>query len=404
VLGCGFHSVIGLLPARSLEEGLMRIITGMLSAVLLCYPSATTTAQKVVASTNQQPPEWHDPSPHTVQFITVEKDVKLEVLDWGGSGRPLVLLAGLGDTAHVFDEFAPKLASEYHVYGVTRRGYGASSVPAVGGAAYTADRLGDDVLAVLDALKIERPVLVGHSIAGEELSSVATRHPERVAGLIYLDAGYGYAYYDPVRGDYSIDSEDLRRKLEQMRAGSADPMQLIQGLLQTDLPRFERDLQGMEADIKSYPSPPPAPAAADRETFEAWRTWEKRMIGFAVPEGELHQLFESTPDGHVGEPRTGPSIPQAVIAGEQKYANIRLPALAIFAVPHDQGRYLDSNSTARLAAEAGDAAKTEAQAKAFESGVPSARVVRLPHAGHYVFLTNEADVLREMRAFVSSLL
>src|ERR1700722_12054445 len=38
-----------------------------------------------------------DPSPHTKQFVTVDKDVKLEVLDWGGSGRPLVLLTGLGN-------------------------------------------------------------------------------------------------------------------------------------------------------------------------------------------------------------------------------------------------------------------------------------------------------------------
>ena len=50
-----------------------------------------------------------DKSPHTVQFVSVDKNVKLEVLDWGGSGRPVVLLAGLGNTAHVFDDFAPKL-------------------------------------------------------------------------------------------------------------------------------------------------------------------------------------------------------------------------------------------------------------------------------------------------------
>ena len=40
----------------------------------------------------QQPPAWKDPSPHTTRFVTVDKDVRLEVLDWGGSGRPLVLL------------------------------------------------------------------------------------------------------------------------------------------------------------------------------------------------------------------------------------------------------------------------------------------------------------------------
>src|SRR4030095_16388712 len=134
---------------------------------------------------------WFDPSPHISQFITVVNDVKLEVLDWGGSGQPLVFLAGLGDTAHIFDKFAPELISQYHVYGITRRGFGASSVPASG---YSADRLGDDVLAVLDFTKLTRPVLAGHSIAGEELSSIGSRHPERVAGLIYLDAAYSYAF------------------------------------------------------------------------------------------------------------------------------------------------------------------------------------------------------------------
>jgi non-heme chloroperoxidase len=68
-------------------------------------------------------------SPHTIQMVSVEKGVSLEVLDWGGTGRPLVLLAGLGGTAYVFDEFAPKLTASYHVYGITRRGHGDSSAP-----------------------------------------------------------------------------------------------------------------------------------------------------------------------------------------------------------------------------------------------------------------------------------
>ena len=70
-----------------------------------------------------------DSSPHTVQFVVVDDNVKLEVLDWGGAGRPLVLLAELGNDAHIFDKFAPKLTATYHVYGITRRGFGASSAP-----------------------------------------------------------------------------------------------------------------------------------------------------------------------------------------------------------------------------------------------------------------------------------
>ena len=113
-----------------------------------------------------------DPTAHTVQFVRVEPGVKLEVLDWGGTGRPLVFLAGLGDTAHVYDSFAPKFSGRYHVYGITRRGFGESSYPTPNGEDYSADRLGDDVLAVMAALHIQKPVLVGHSIGGEELSSI----------------------------------------------------------------------------------------------------------------------------------------------------------------------------------------------------------------------------------------
>jgi pimeloyl-ACP methyl ester carboxylesterase len=106
----------------------------------------------------QGPAAWTDPSPHKAEFVTIEDGVRLEVLDWGGSGRPLVLLAGSGNSAHVFDDFAPRLLEFGHVYGITRRGFGASSQPASG---YDDQRLADDVLTVIDALHIPFPVLIG---------------------------------------------------------------------------------------------------------------------------------------------------------------------------------------------------------------------------------------------------
>jgi hypothetical protein len=91
---------------------------------------------------------WKDRSPHITRFVTVDKDVRLEVLDWGGFGRPIILLAGGGNTAHVFDNFALRLREHYHVYGITRRGFGASGYLPTDN---PADRLGDDVVAVIDA-------------------------------------------------------------------------------------------------------------------------------------------------------------------------------------------------------------------------------------------------------------
>src|SRR5262245_10472135 len=143
--------------------------------------AAVTAAGSPVAQRPPAAPEWRDPSPHRATMVNVDGEVTIEVLDWGGTGQPLVLLAGQGNTAHVFDDFALRLMSCGHVYGITRRGYGKSSVPRQG---YDADRLADDVLSAVDALRLERPILIGHSVAGDELSSFAARFPSRAGALV----------------------------------------------------------------------------------------------------------------------------------------------------------------------------------------------------------------------------
>jgi non-heme chloroperoxidase len=308
---------------------------------------------------------WKDPSPHTVRFVTVEKGVRLEVVDWGGSGRPLVLLAGGGDTAHVFDDFAPKLTPSFHVYGITRRGFGESGFSSEG---YGADRLGDDVLAVLDALKLEKPILVGHSLGGEELSSVATRYPNRVSALVYLEAGYSYAF-DNGKGPTMKEIEDASK----LRPSAPTPSE-------TD------------------------PALT---SFAALHQAYTRALGFTYPEGEFRQQFTTTPDGRVGKERDFPGG-AVLFQGMKKYANIPVPALAIFAIPHAQPKWMADSADPKVR----EAAKTSSaaidalaasQAKAFEDGVPTAHVVRLRNADHYVYLSNEADVLREMKSFLTTL-
>lgn len=298
-----------------------------------------------------------DSSTHTVQFVTVDKDVKLEVLDWGGTGRPLIFLAGGGRTAHDYDQFAPKFTANYHAYGITRRGFGASSKPSPTSDNYAADRLGDDVLAVMDALKLSRPVLIGHSMAGEELSSIGSRYPEKVAGLVYLDAGYPWAYYDQAHGDPWLDMLEVKRRLDALRSGAVYDRQFVQELstsvlqLEKDLPEEAKRL----APMAGTPSAPPPP------------------------------------------------ISLAMLFGEQKYTEIHVPILAIFAVPHSFDRVFRNDASAKAAMVAADLAHTSALANAFEAGVPSARVVRLPNADHYVFNSNEADVLREVNIFLAGL-
>ena len=204
--------------------------------------SILSVALFVTPAYSQASASWRDPSSHVVRFVTVEKGVRLEVLDWGGSGTPVVLLAGGGNTAHVFDEFAPKLTSDHHVYGITRRGFGASGFST---SENPLDRLRDDVLTVIGALKLKRPVLVGHSIAGAELSAVATSHPDRIAGLVYIDAAYPYAFE-------SANGPGMK----------------------------EFQISGPRA---------PRPTDTDLASFGSLQKWDADVYGYRTPESEFHR-------------------------------------------------------------------------------------------------------------------
>jgi pimeloyl-ACP methyl ester carboxylesterase len=312
----------------------------------------------------QEPAAYRDPSPHKIQFVTVEADVQLEVLDWGGAGRPVVFLSGLGGTGHAFDNFAPKLTPGLHVYGITRRGFGASSNPTSG---YDANRLGDDVVAVLESLKLHGAVLIGASFGGEEASSVGSRHPDQISGLIYLEGAYPYAF-DNGKG-----------------------MSLAELL----------DLLG------SVP-PPPSPDVADRASFATYRSWLERVTGAAVPEAEVRQTMISAPDGRVGDSRVSPGVMQMLIAGITKYTRIPAPVLAIFAVPPRLPAYVKDSKDAAVRAQGAEylrraALLTEKQAAAVETGLPRVRVVRVGDASHLVFESHEMLVLQEIRDYVGSL-
>lgn len=304
---------------------------------------------------------WRDSSSHSIRQVAVDTSVSLEVLDWGGSGRPVVLLAGAGNTAHVFDQFVTKLVTRYHVYGITRRGFGRSSAPRSG---YSADRLADDVLAVLDSLRLAKPVLIGHSIAGEELSSIGSRHSERVAGLVYLDAGYAYAYYDSAQENTLLNMYDVQRKLARL-SPTLSPRALeniLNELLTTSLPLMERDM----------------------------RAWSQRLA--ARPDRDV------TPP-----PFARDFVADSLFAGEQKFTAIRGPVLAIYAAPREPSSALLKDSVALAKSDSTYLANVMPQITAFDRGTPGARVIRIPHSNHYVFRSNEAEVLREVFAFIDGL-
>jgi non-heme chloroperoxidase len=323
---------------------------------------------------------WHDPSQHQVQFIVVEYGVRLEVLDWGGTGRPVVLLAGSGNTAHVFDEFAPKMTPFSHVYGITRRGYGESSHPDAG---YTEHRLAEDVLQVIDSLRLVKPVLVGHSAGGEELTRLGEEHSDRLGGLVYLDAAF--------------DPADLP-------ASSPAYMALVRNL---------------PAPMRYH-----GPSASDRKSFQAYREWQQRDSAAPFPESELRNMFATNADGSVGDYKASTAfIHNAIGEGALKrdYSGIHVPVLAFFDLscskhppadytclehPARKDEYQPKNAAERGAKEAFDNA-TSAYVDRWKENMghvkAGLRIVDLPGANHYIFLSNEADVFNELRTFLAHL-
>ena len=291
------------------------------------------------------------------RIVTVEKDVNLEVLDWGGTGRALILLQGLGGVAHDYDKFAQQFTTHYHVYGITRRGFGDSSKPAPSAANYSAERLGKDILIVIQSLQLDRPILAGQSIAGEELSWIGTFHPDKVAGLIYLEAVDSYSFYDPEQTDMVMDMVDVRHEIDAFEAS---------------------------------------------EPLSAAVLGQIRDSAAALSQSAGRMAYNVSASGGPGDPAL-PPVGLAVKFGEEKFTTVHAPMLAIMACPHAFAPLAQINAKGAAILAAKDRVRCTEEAQFLRAHVPSAQIVLLPNADHYIYHSNEADVVRAMHAFLAKL-
>jgi pimeloyl-ACP methyl ester carboxylesterase len=324
----------------------------------LFIPTALLQAQETVPRSS-----WSDSSPHRVVAIKVAKDVQLEVLDWGGRGAPLIFLAGGGNTAHVYDGFAPRFSGRFHVLGITRRGFGASSHPSSG---YDTTTLAQDIVAVLDSLGLQRATFVGHSFAGTELNYLGAHHPARVQRLVYLDSGFDYyqLFHSP-----------------EWKGG------LLYGLPQ-----------------------PPTPSYDD-ETGSAWSwtLWAERLSGPAYPEAEVRAVLRFDADDRFLASTSSSDWLKRFERGARRVelSRIRAPVLAIYALPGSAEvmvpwwQTLDAGSRDRARKMYSAIADVVTRLRSdFRERVSGARAVLVPGARHYVFLTHPGEVTHAMLEFL----
>ena len=334
-----------------------------LAMMLLFAFSASCPTQAI---THYKPPGCIDTPPYDTpfmaeRFVTVAPGVKLEVLDWGGSGEVMVLLTGLGDNAHVFDYFAFQFTKFFHVIGITRRGWLPSSQPKNG---YDIETRAADDIKVLDTLGIKKAVFVGHSVSGSELSKIAVKYLSYVDKLAYLDAS------------------DLS----------------------------ERNT------FSDVPSPFSLLTDADARSLFTFQAFYARLLGVREPIPAICLAFEFNEHGMVTGTSTPESIRAQLSAGVSipanpptNWADIKVPRLGIFAPPTLKSKlpwywYLSPADQAvfdkrfpRLIQWYSDVIGKFGKK---HPGSPTPRVYLLPGAPHYVYINNEAVVVREMRKFL----
>ncbi|WP_461030698.1 alpha/beta fold hydrolase, partial [Streptomyces sparsus] len=115
---------------------------------------------------------------------TLPEGLTLPYAEAGYPGTlPVVLVHGYADSWRTFEPLLRRFPTTLHGYAPTQRGHGDADKPADG---YAPAELAADLVAFLDAVGIERAVLVGGSSGGVQARIVAGRYPDRVAGLVLL--------------------------------------------------------------------------------------------------------------------------------------------------------------------------------------------------------------------------
>ena len=203
-------------------------------------------------------------------------------------------------------------------------------------------------------------ILVAHGVAGEELSWIGVNAPDRISGLVYLDAAY------------------------------------------------DRTHVGEEAAIAAR-IPTQAPQPNDMTSVSSVVAWMSRNVGGPIPEAEVRQMADVGPDGRVIGPRSAGSGQPSVLAQLTRVdpAGIRVPVLALYAprtsaaaLPGCQAPEVPSVREACGALYEWTTQQLNRSQQLF-AGIPQARIADVPGASSFMFLSNPIEVTAALKAFAS---
>ncbi len=292
--------------------------------------------------------------------------IRLHYLDWGGEGPALLFLAGMGCTAYIYSRLAPHFTDHFHVIALTRRGHGDSDYPETG---YEPDTLVEDIRQFMDALGIEQAILVGHSLAGIELSHFAVRYPERTLKLVYLDAAYDRTY------------PAYKAIMEK------NPLRNIQP------PETDKEADTIQAYVATLKRVHPDLAAI-------WDELLDEEVLHTITKNSAGKVVDKMPQA-IGE-----ALNDVLYSFTPEDAKLQSPVLSIYTILDSSYYLAPGYMTAEQQAQVVefiDVLRAPIQKECFElfrHRVPHARIVIIPKGHHYCFIKHEALVVEEMRRFL----
>lgn len=292
--------------------------------------------------------------------------IRLHYLDWDGNGPALLFISGMGCSAYIFKQLAPRFADRFHVLAFDRRGHGDSDYPETG---YEPDTLTEDLRQFLDVLNIDKVILVGHSMGYIELCHFTALYPERVLKLIFLDAAYDMSApetqavlaKDPLPGIMPAWPDEQLNTIEEYIATT------------TRLYPFFAAIAGQVMDeqtkhsLKRNPDNKIVPKMTDSISKEINNTFASYSPEFSTIQVPVLSFF-AMPDG-------SDFLSSDYMAEEQKVQVIDFVQKVL--IP-DRKKYIEK----------------------FQQKIPQAKIVEIPNGHHYCFIKQEELVFDKMRKFL----
>jgi pimeloyl-ACP methyl ester carboxylesterase len=292
----------------------------------------------------------------TTTRIALSTGVTLNVQQGGAQGADaIVFLHGFPESHRTWREVAPALARDFRVVAPDQRGFAGSDKPE-GVEQYRTERIVEDLIALADALALERFTLVGHDWGGAVAWLAALKHPDRIARLVIVNAPHPLVFQKSL-----IEDSAQRAASQYMNAFRSPAME--QGIAAMGWESFYAKTFGSHADLSLVP-------AREKAAY---------LAGWSAP-GALTAMLNWYRASEIVVPRVGEEV-AAPAWTEAPFPRLKMPTLVVWAL--------------------GDKALLPVQLEGLDALIDDLRLVTIPDAGHFVPWEQPQTVIAAIRDFMS---